>query len=100
MDKESSIQEELANKLGLSKELMEQMGIKKLTTEQLQMLHTVIELHANDQNSLKNLIQETGLDGILNNLPNVEQDEINDQEQLSNLLNQIKDITAKKDLNL
>ena len=100
MDKESSIQEELANKLGLSKELMEQMGIKKLTTEQLQMLHTVIELHANDQNSLKNLIQETGLDGILNNLPNVEQDEINDKDELSNLLNQIKEITAKKDLNL
>ncbi|MBM7556606.1 hypothetical protein [Halanaerobacter jeridensis] len=100
MDKESLSSEELAKKLGFSEELMEQMGIKKLTAEQLQMLHTVIDLHSNDQEALSNLVKETGLEGILNNLPNVKQNNINNQEQLSKLLEQIKEITAKKDLNL
>ena len=100
MDKESREWEELADKLGLSKDLMAQMGIENLTAEQIQMLHTVVDLHNNDQQSLNNFVKETGLKSILNNLPNLKEKDVNNQNDLSNLLQQIKEITAKEDLNL
>lgn len=92
--------EELADKLGFSKELMSQMGIENLTPEQIQMLHTVIDLHAHDQQSLNNFIKETGLKSVLNNLPQLEEEEIKNQNKLNSLLEQIKKITAQKDLNV
>lgn len=96
MEEKSLVWQELADKLGLSKELMQQMGIGKLTLEQLKMLNAVIDLHNNDAQSLHNFIHEAGLEEILHNLPNIKQEEINDKNNLTDLLAQIKELTEKK----
>lgn len=98
MEREDFTWEDLADKLGLSKELMQQMGIEKLTPEQIQMLHTVIDLHAGDKQDVNDFAKEMGLEAILNNLPNMKKEEMNDQDNLSNLMEEIKEITADKNL--
>ncbi|MFO7820118.1 MAG: hypothetical protein R6V17_07780 [Halanaerobacter sp.] len=98
MEREDFTWEDLADKLGLSKELMQQMGIEKLTPEQIQMLHTVIDLHAGDKQGVNDFAKEMGLEAILNNLPNLKREEMNDQDNLSNIMEEIKKITADKDL--
>lgn len=100
MEKKNKEWEELANKLGLNKELMAQMGIQNLSSEQIKILDKVVDLHSNDRQSVQEFIQEMGLKSVLNQLPDVNKNEINNQEQLNNLMQQIKEITSRKDLNL
>ena len=92
--------EDLADKLGLSKELLEQMGIEQLTVEQLRMLNTIINLHSNDQQSLNEFLKETGLDNILSDLPDLKQEDVENENDFENLIQQIENIASKKDVDL
>ncbi|MGM0369153.1 MAG: hypothetical protein ACQEP9_01885 [Bacillota bacterium] len=90
--------EELATKLGLDQELIEELGAEKLTEEQLQMLHTVINLHSEDRQALTNLLEEAGLDNMLDDISDLRQEEVNDQSDLLDLLEQIREMLAEKEL--
>ncbi|MGM0501667.1 MAG: hypothetical protein ACQERJ_03985 [Bacillota bacterium] len=90
--------EELAEQLGLSKELMAEMGAGQLTAEQLQMLYTIIELHSTDHQALNKLLKDVGLNDVLDELPLVDKQEVNQKNDFSELMQQIENIVAKKDL--
>jgi transcriptional regulator with XRE-family HTH domain len=90
--------EELATKLGLDQELVEELGAENLTAEQLQMLHTVINLHSEDRQALTNLLEEAGLDNLLDDISELQQEEVNDQSDLLDLLEQVREMLPEKEL--